>query len=226
MSRLLVILGVLCALGSEVQAHPVSRSTVTEFKDNLARKYTRTDVPYVYLPQVMGHVSVPNLAHIEKNWQKLSLSFRKKTFQAFQVAGLEKFFWLMLLESGADPNKVSPAGAIGLYQVMPGIAKDVCHLMKADLFDPQKNATCAATIMKGCQRFNGWQAQAICYNGKLATCEWKGYQKCLAAKAKAGNHRVLESLHFPVKLFLYQKVGENFFLEDLQLDTGRIATKR
>lgn len=131
----------------------------------------------------------------------------------------------MLLESGANPDKQSSAGAIGLYQVMPGVAKDVCGLMLPDLFDPDKNAACALKIMKRCQRFSGWQAQAICYNGKLSACPWKGYQKCLAKKAKAGNVRVLESLYFPIKLFLYQQIGEYFFKEDLNLSAPHKGKK-
>jgi len=99
---------------------------------------------------------------------------------------------------------------------MPSSAKSVCSLILPDLFDPQKNAECALKIMQRCQSLRGWQAQAICYNGKLESCGWHGYQKCLAAKAKNGNQGVLESLHFPVKLFLFQKVGETFFLVDLQ----------
>ncbi len=216
MWKFVVFLSLLLGLVPEVSAaKPVTEVAVTKFKERLVRKYHRKDVPYVYLPEVVGRVNYPNLKRLERNWDKLSRKVLRSLYQQFKDAGLERFFWLQLQESAADPNRESTQGAIGLYQVMPGVAGSVCGLMKADLFDPQKNGECALAIMKRCSRFSGWQAQAICYNGKVEICPWKGYQKCLARKAKAGNHRVLESLHFPIKLLMFEQVGKEFFADDL-----------
>jgi len=197
-------------------AEPLSEAGVLEFRVNLLRHHYRQDLPYLYIPQVAQGLTLQHMKRLEANWDKLSLTFRQEYFRKFKEAGLERFFWLMLLESGADPNKVSPAGAIGLYQVMPSSAREICGLGTSGLYDPSQNAECALKIMKRCQHLRGWQAQAICYNGKLAVCpNWKGYQKCLAKKAAAGSKGVMESLTFATKLFVYQHVGEHFFKKDL-----------
>jgi len=218
MSKLMLLLCLVCGLSPQTgTAQSIYDLSVQAFQAKILRRHYQTEPPYLYLPKVMDHASFPNLRHLEANWNKLSLALRQSVYDDFKSAGAERFFWLMLLESESNPSKVSPVGAVGLYQIMPQSAKEICGLQRHDLFDPQKNAACALRIVQRCQKLRGWPAQAICYNGKLASCKWKGYQKCLAKKAKEGNTAVLESLYFPVKVFLYQKVGEKFFLEDLQV---------
>lgn len=220
MKRLRIISAILTLLVLvplvEASARPVSEASVKQFRDQFWRKWHRQDTPYVFLPRVIGKVNYPNLKRLESNWRALPLALRQKIYQHFHQNGLEKFFWLMFLESSADPDRVSRAGAIGLFQVMPGVAKDVCSLMLPDLYDPWNNAQCAVKILKRCQRFGGWQAQAICYNGKLSCCPWNGYQKCLARKAKAGNTAVLGSMLYPIKFHMFAKIGEYFFLSDVK----------
>src|SRR3989339_571151 len=113
MSKLLVILGLIAVLvPASAVAYPVSEETVREFQKNLIRHHYRSDVPYCFLPQVVAYANLYNLRHIKANWENLELTFRQKSFCEFKEAGLEMFFWLMLLESGADPNRISPQGAI------------------------------------------------------------------------------------------------------------------
>ncbi len=51
------------------------------------------------------------------------------------------------VESGWNPRAISPAGAVGLMQVMPVNAKR-CGLDPKELLDPEKNIKCGLLIFK------------------------------------------------------------------------------
>ncbi|MBI5094730.1 MAG: lytic transglycosylase domain-containing protein [Candidatus Hydrogenedentes bacterium] len=52
----------------------------------------------------------------------------------------EKLVWAVIrAESNGNPNAVSPAGACGLMQLMPGTAMDMGIRTEADIFNPAKN---------------------------------------------------------------------------------------
>lgn len=62
---------------------------------------------------------------------------------------------MAITESGGDPYAVSGAGAKGLFQFMPGTAKDF-GLKGGDVFDPEKSAGAAARYMSQLlQMFDG-----------------------------------------------------------------------
>ena len=69
-------------------------------------------------------------------------------------------------ESVWDPNAVSPAGAIGLMQIMPATGKSFCGLSEKELYNPKKNVRCGISylVMLG-KKFRGDLKLALCgYN--------------------------------------------------------------
>lgn len=60
------------------------------------------------------------------------------------------FFALIKQESKWNPNAVSPKGAIGLGQIMPATAADICNInVPESLYDPAVNLQCSAKILRG-----------------------------------------------------------------------------
>ena len=71
-----------------------------------------------------------------------------------------------ITESAGDPNAVSSAGAQGLFQLMPGTAKDM-GLRGNDAFDPVKSAQAAAKYLAQLLKANGGDLQKT-----LASYNW------------------------------------------------------
>lgn len=68
-------------------------------------------------------------------------------------------------ESGWDPAAISPVGAVGLGQIMPGTART----LKIDPFDPRQNLDGAARHLKAMQRQAGnWRDALRAYNQGFA----------------------------------------------------------
>lgn len=69
-------------------------------------------------------------------------------------------------ESGFNSCIVSPAGAIGLMQVMPSNAA-FCSLKPNDLFDPYKNITCGCKVLANSLAKYNWDIvkALMYYNG-------------------------------------------------------------
>jgi cell wall-associated NlpC family hydrolase len=76
-------------------------------------------------------------------------------------------------ESGYDPNAVSPAGARGLMQLMPGTAK---HLGVSDPFDPAQAVDGAARMLRDLtRRFGSTELALAAYNaGPGAVLKYDG----------------------------------------------------
>lgn len=78
---------------------------------------------------------------------------------------------IITVESGGDPNAVSPVGAKGLFQLMPVAVKEarsVCPELPAglDLHDPEDNVRTAMCYIKGIQRYtNNIREFLAFYNG-------------------------------------------------------------
>lgn len=69
---------------------------------------------------------------------------------------------IMRVESGGDPNAISPAGATGLMQVMPGMH----GLNAAQLRDPRANVLKGAEILRqNFDQWGSWQAATQAYLG-------------------------------------------------------------
>ncbi len=77
-------------------------------------------------------------------------------------------------ESGGDPSAISPAGAMGLMQLMPGTAS---AYGVANAFDPQANVQAGTAYLHDLlQRYHGNVALALAaYNaGSGAVAKYKG----------------------------------------------------
>ncbi|CAM3713667.1 lytic transglycosylase [Rouxiella silvae] len=79
-------------------------------------------------------------------------------------AGLLKS--VAITESAGNPNAVSGVGAQGLFQLMPGTAKDL-GLKGGDAFDPVKSAQAAAKYLAQLMKINGGDL-----NKALASYNW------------------------------------------------------
>ncbi len=94
-------------------------------------------------------------------------------FRAEQVP--ECLVWVAEVESGFNPEARSPAGAAGLFQLMPATARSLglsTHRPDARL-DPEANARAAAAYFRQLyRRFNSWPLVFAAYNageGRVAT---------------------------------------------------------
>ncbi len=77
-------------------------------------------------------------------------------------------------ESGGDPRAVSPAGAMGLMQIMPAIWDElrVHHGLGADPFDPRDNILAGAAYLRQLHdRYGSIRAMLAAYNAGPARYE-------------------------------------------------------
>ena len=95
---------------------------------------------------------------------------------AFASAGLPvELVWIAEVESTMDPNAKSPAGAAGLFQLMPNTAKSLgLKLSPTDQrLNPEHNSRAAAKYLRNLyERFGSWPLALAAYNageGRVST---------------------------------------------------------
>jgi membrane-bound lytic murein transglycosylase D len=86
----------------------------------------------------------------------------------FKAAGAPpELVWLAEVESGFDPLARSPAGAAGLYQLMPATAQGLGLKLQPqdERLVPEKNARAGATYLRQMYRqFKDWRLALAAYN--------------------------------------------------------------
>jgi membrane-bound lytic murein transglycosylase D len=94
----------------------------------------------------------------------------KRLFAAEGVPA--EMVWLAEVESGFNPKAQSPAGAVGLYQLMPATARFLgLSVWPLDQrLNPEKNATAAAQYLKYLAgKFRDWRLILAAYNAGEGT---------------------------------------------------------
>ncbi len=89
---------------------------------------------------------------------------------------------IIITESSGNPNAVSPAGAIGLMQLLPATARATCGISAADLRDPAMNIDCGTRYYaQQLRSFGGHDLAAAAYNagpgGNQASVDCPGLRR-------------------------------------------------
>lgn len=129
-------------------------------------------------------------------------------------------------ESGGDPYAVSKAGAKGLFQFMPGTAKDM-GLNGSDVYVPKKSAEAAAKYLHYLIMATGDTQSALqAYNWGLGNLQKKGMQNApketqeyyakVVANMKAGAGMAADSVA-PYRM--PSQGGQSFHIQQMQVVT-------
>lgn len=104
----------------------------------------------------------------------------KSYFRSVSVP--EEMTELCIIESGCTYDALSPAGALGMWQIMPETGRGVgmtINGFRDDRLDPVLSTTAAAKILKNCYNKTGdWARAAAAYNcgaGRVSGLQKKGY---------------------------------------------------
>jgi hypothetical protein len=104
------------------------------------------------------------------NWQKVGQHYAKKYDIPWQL-----FNAMINQESGWNPKAASPAGAIGLGQLMPGTAQG----LGVNPYNPRQNLKGSAMYLANqYNTFGKWGKALAAYNagpGAVTSGDWKGY---------------------------------------------------
>lgn len=112
----------------------------------------------------LGAINIePHMLEGTEQWLDLLIEVSGESGVPWQVLAA-----IMNLESGGDPQVLSPAGAIGLMQVVPHFWQDEANRHGGDLWDPWVNVRTAAEILrKNHETWGTWDRAAAAYFGAI-----------------------------------------------------------
>ena len=117
-----------------------------------------------------AEVEVTPTVRLKGNYKGKYLEVAKEIARAHDVPE-DIFLALVQQESGWNPGAVSPKGATGLAQLMPGTAKR----LGVDINDPQDNLRGGAKYLKMMyDRFGSWKLALAAYNAGPEAVEKHG----------------------------------------------------
>ncbi|MBI2438380.1 MAG: lytic transglycosylase domain-containing protein, partial [Lentisphaerae bacterium] len=118
------------------------------------------------LPESVSLPAVASLADSSGQADMAAIIPRLKAI--FEQEGVpQQWVWIAEVESGFDPQAESPAGAVGLFQLMPATAKRFGLRLTPldDRLAPEKSANAAAQYLKYLrQEFGCWPLALAAYN--------------------------------------------------------------
>lgn len=154
---------------------------------------------------------------VERKWPEAAKPYVPKLKPIFAAQRVPpELIWLAEAESSFDPRARSPAGAAGLFQLMPATAKHFgLRTWPLDQrLNPEASAQAAARYLGYLHgRFKDWRLALAAYNAGEQTV------KDLLARRKAGNFDQIAS-HLPAETQLYVPKVEAILLrrEGLKLE--------
>ncbi|MBW1863750.1 MAG: lytic transglycosylase domain-containing protein [Deltaproteobacteria bacterium] len=136
--------------------------------------------------------------HAKKGVDKEKVKIRNQIKTIAIELGLEPGLALSMakVESGYDPKKVSPKGAIGVLQVMPKLAKHDFGITREMLFDPQVNIIIGISWMKSLlKRFDqNLDLSLAAYNAGASRVVKAGYRVPRIKETQAYVRKVKEHM--------------------------------
>ena len=142
---------------------------INEFKKNTEILKKQLSVAIESNPLVYSYAQ----RYISYNWLPKVIGISKYYFSLFEIKAKkyqvpDELKYLAVVESALNPTAVSPAGAKGLWQFMPGTGDNfgLKENEYVDIFlDPVANTDCAMNYLKQLNsRYNNWLLAISAYN--------------------------------------------------------------
>jgi membrane-bound lytic murein transglycosylase D len=166
-------------------------------------------------------------------WNKRLTKRPLPALAAAQVPRLKEIFtaekmppelvWMAEVESSFDPSARSPAGAAGLFQLMPATARtlSLSTWPRDERLQPEKNARAAAKYLRYLYgRFGDWRLALAAYNvGETRVHNLLKGQKTRTFDAIAGRLPAETQMYVP-KVEATLRLREGRTLADLKVPTG------
>ena len=135
-----------------------------------------------------------------------------------------ELIWLAEVESSFNPRARSPVGAAGLFQLMPGTARDLnltVGFLRDDRMNEDKNARAAAQYLRRLhERFGDWRLALAAYNaGEKRVADLLARQKGKSFDAIAARLPAETQMYVP-KVEATIRRRENRALQQMRVGTG------